>query len=380
MERYDYIFAGAGCAALSLVYHLMRSSLRHKKILLLDPNIHQIPDKTWCYWAKAPLEIHPKNSIHSWNSLNLKFGSNSQFNSLENLNYYHLNSKDFYQSLHQEFKSLENIVWKESSVVASQEVNSGVIITTADGEKHEAQVVFDSRFDPNQIISNSHLKQIFSGWRVESSKPIFDPSSFTMMEIQETRSPQFEFFYILPYSKNSALVEFTAYSKTHIEKLDLEKELKSYLSSILKTEDYQISFQENGVIPMTNKSIKRIKSNRVIPIGTAAGWTKASTGYTFQRIQGNAKKIVSNLEKGQSPLNGIERSRRFEFYDNILLNIASKWPERLAGVFEDLFKNNPTDKVLRFLSEETSLVDEIKLLSKLKFSIFIKSLLRYESH
>lgn len=380
MEKYDYIFAGAGCASLSLAYHLMRSSLKYKKILLIDPFIYQIPDKTWCYWAKAPLEIHPKNAIHSWDNLNLKFGNKSHVSPLGDLRYYHLNSKDFYQSLYQEFKLHENIVFKESSVTSAQEVDSKVIVTTNDGEKYQGQMLFDSRFDPNQIIPSPHLKQIFSGWKIETFNPIFDPSSFTLMEIKENSNSKFDFFYILPYSKNSALVEFTAYSKTNIEKLALEKELKSYLTSFLKTEDYQITFQETGVIPMTNKSVKQKKSNRIIPIGTAAGWTKASTGYTFQKIQGNSKKIVSNLENGLSATNGISRSRRFEFYDNILLNIASRWPEKLAGVFEDLFKNNPTEKVLRFLSEETTLADEIRLLSRLKFGIFIKSLLRYESH
>jgi lycopene beta-cyclase len=61
MDSYDYIFAGSGCAALSLVFHLNRSSLSKKRILLIDPLINQVPDKTWCYWAKEPLAIHPKN-------------------------------------------------------------------------------------------------------------------------------------------------------------------------------------------------------------------------------------------------------------------------------------------------------------------------------
>lgn len=70
---------------------------------------------------------------------------------------------------------------------------------------------------------------------------------------------------------------------------------------------------------------------------------------------------------------------RFKFYDNILLNIAHKWPEKLGGVFLELFQSSPPADVMRFLNEETSFTEELKILSKLRFSIFIKSLMRYEA-
>ncbi len=380
MEKYDYIFAGAGCAALSLTYHLSQSSLKHKKILLLDPLIHQVPDKTWCYWANKPLDIHPSYAIHSWEKLNLSFGQKTQSNTIGTLKYFHLNSHDFYSFLFDQFKKNYNISLHEASVTTIEESDSGLIVNTEKGEKFLGQIVFDSRFDPENTIDHPHLKQIFTGWRVETSQEVFDPEAFTLMEVEGNQGSPFDFFYVLPYSAHSALVEYTAYSKSPISRQTLEKKLRNYLSDHLKLQDYKISFQESGIIPMTNLGKIKSPSASIVPIGTAAGWTKSSTGYTFQRIQHNCKKIVSNLEKGLPILRGTERSARFAFYDNILLNIASKWPNRLAAVFEDLFRKNPSEKVLRFLSEETTLSEEIALLSKLKFSIFIKSLLHYEPH
>ncbi|HAZ25862.1 MAG TPA: Lycopene beta cyclase, partial [Algoriphagus sp.] len=95
MKHYDYIFAGAGCAGLSMVYHLLNSPLRNSKILLLDPNMGQIPDKTWCYWAEKPLPIHPRNAIHSWNQLSLSSNYEKATHQMENLQYFHINSRDF---------------------------------------------------------------------------------------------------------------------------------------------------------------------------------------------------------------------------------------------------------------------------------------------
>ncbi len=379
MDRYDYIFAGAGCAALSLVFHLNRSSLSHKKILLIDPLINQVPDKTWCYWAKKTLAIHPINSNYSWNTLNFKIEGNSHRKDLGNLRYFHLNSKEFYYSVFQEFEKSDNIFFKEARVHDIHENEDGVLVTTLEGDQFFGNTVFDSRFIPTSLVETPFLKQVFAGWKVETNQPIFDVTAFTLMDIEENSQSQFEFFYILPFTPTSALIEFTAYSQENIDKEILERKLKKYLSNYLKSSDYQVSFQETGVIPMTNKKRDCKHSNRIIPIGTAAGWTKASTGYTFQKIQENSSKIICNIEKGLHPLQGIKQKSRHEFYDNILLNIATKWPEKLSDVFADLFQKNPPVKVLKFLSEETSFLDEINLLGKLNYSIFIKSLLHYES-
>lgn len=380
MDRYDYIFAGAGCAALSLVFHLNRSSLSHKRILLIDPLIYQVPDKTWCYWAKKPHTIHPTNSTYSWNRLNFKIGGNSHRKDLGNLRYFHLNSKEFYYSVFQEFEKSNNIFFKEARVHDIHENQDGVLVTTLEGDQFLGNTVFDSRFSPESLIETTFLKQVFTGWKVETSRPMFDVTSFTLMDVEKKTASQFEFFYILPFTPTSALIEFTSYSKESIDKEILERKLKKYLSNYLKSSDYQISFQETGVIPMTNKRRDRKPYNHIIPIGTAAGWTKASTGYTFHKIQENSSKIVRNLEKGLPPSKGIKRKSRHEFYDNILLNIATKWPEKLSYVFADLFQKNPPEKVLKFLSEETSLLEEINLLRKLNYSTFIKSLMHYESH
>ncbi len=379
MDRYDYIFAGAGCAALSLVFHMNRSSLSNKRILLIDPLINQVPNKTWCYWATKPLAIHPINSNHSWNTLNFRFEENLDRKDLGNLRYFHINSKEFYHSVFEELKNSDNIFFKEARVHEIHENHNSGIVTTLEGDEYLGDMIFDSRFIPSKLVATPYLKQVFAGWTVETTEPLFDPSTFTLMDIQKNSHSQFEFFYILPFSPTSALIELTAYSQDNIDTEILERKLKKYLSTYLKTSEYQVSFQEIGVIPMTNKRLESTPSNRIFPIGTAAGWTKASTGYTFQKIQENSSKIVRNIEKGQPPLEGINRRSRYEFYDNILLNIATKWPEKLSGVFADLFQKNPPEKVLMFLSEETTLLDELKLLGKLNYSIFIKSLLHYES-
>jgi len=52
-QGYDFIFAGAGCAALSIVMRMIKSGkLADKKILLIDKEPKTKNDRTWCFWEK----------------------------------------------------------------------------------------------------------------------------------------------------------------------------------------------------------------------------------------------------------------------------------------------------------------------------------------
>lgn len=380
MESFDYIFAGAGCAGLSLVYYLLESDLKDAKILLIDPQGKSIPDKTWCYWSEKPLEIHPSDHIHSWNNLTFTIGRSKITKSLGRLNYFHLNSHDFYKSIFQKLANHPNVKFIQDEVLELQESDHSVIAKTKSGGNYQTTQVFDSRLSELDFESSSSLKQLFTGWRIKTEKPSFDPTSVVLMEFPSDIASQFEFFYILPFSTTEALVEFTTYSQNVIPSEVLENRLEKHLKKNLGDANFKITFKESGIIPMSTLADSINPSKRILKIGTAAGWTKASTGYTFHTIQQNCKVIIQALELGKVENLRFTKPQRFAFYDNILLNIAHKWPESLQSLFINLFTTSSADTVLRFLSEETSVKEELKLLSKLRFPIFIKSLLNYEAH
>lgn len=380
MNHYDYIFAGAGCAGLSLVHYLLESNLKESKILLIDPLGDSIPNKTWCYWAEKPLRIHPTAHTHFWNNISFLSGESKITKTLGKLNYYHLNSHDFYLSILEKIKNHPNVNLIQDEVLELIENGNIVEVKTKVNNTFSTTQVIDSRLNSAEITSKASLKQIFTGWRIRTEKAIFDPSSVILMEFPKKISDQFEFIYILPFSKTEALVEYTAYSKSSISEHELKDSLENYLKANLGNTPYEITFRESGVIPMSTQRNPLPKQNRVLKIGTAAGWTKASTGYTFHTIQNNCQAIVEALEAGKVENLNFASPSRFAFYDNILLNIAHKWPNKLQNLFINLFTTSSADLVLRFLSEETTFKEELKLLGKLRFPIFIKSLLNYETH
>src|SRR5438045_8234861 len=99
------------------------------------------------------------------------------------------------------------------------------------------------------------------------------------------------------------------------------------------------------------------RQNNIINIGTAGGQTKASSGYTFAFIQKHSKALVNALLQNKTFSN--THSKRFQFYDRILLHILHYNTLRGADIFTDLFQKNPPKQLLKFLDNDTSLREEL---------------------
>ena len=84
-EKYDYIIAGCGCSGMSLLYRILRTStLKSKKILVIDKTEKINNDRTWCYWERKN-GVFDEIVYKKWKSL--QFLSNN-FTKKLNLNKY----------------------------------------------------------------------------------------------------------------------------------------------------------------------------------------------------------------------------------------------------------------------------------------------------
>ncbi len=113
---------------------------------------------------------------------------------------------------------------------------------------------------------------------------------------------------------------------------------------------------------------------RVLNLGTAGGFTKATTGYTFSRIHDRCSLIVKALENNTSLPHYPVSSYRFRVYDIMMLYLLQHEPEQAVKIFGQLFKKNSFDLVLRFLNEETSLTEELSIFRKLSYLPFFRSI------
>ncbi len=130
---------------------------------------------------------------------------------------------------------------------------------------------------------------------IKTKNDFFDDEIFNLMDFDCDQRESVHFFYTLPYSKDTALVETTWLSKINDNsQKDYDKQIKDYIENHLNLKDYKIIYKEEGAIPLFYPVDKNEKNK--INIGTAGGMTRLSTGYTFLNIQEHSKYIRENIE------------------------------------------------------------------------------------
>ena len=283
MQHFNYIFAGSGLSALMTVYKMVQSGkFADKSILLLDENSKKANDRTWCFWSENNENWEP--IIHKkWNSA---LFANQDFKIDIDLNPYKYNQirgLDFYNFVFDVISKQENITFVNQKVVDYEESENQITIQT-ETDSYTCDQLFNSILDLYEVENQTQyplLKQHFIGWFIQSEQEVFNAEQATFMDFSVEQKGNTRFMYVLPTSKTEALLEYTLFSQKHLETSEYELELENYIQKLGIT-NYKIIEKERGSIPMTCFPFWKNNTVRLLNIGSAGGWTKASTGYTFK--------------------------------------------------------------------------------------------------
>jgi lycopene beta-cyclase len=370
-RKFDYIIAGAGCAGLSLLVRMLSNkNLADKKILLIDRDVKNKNDRTWCFWEKGPGFFEPV--VHqSWESLAFHSESSSRQLDIRPYRYKMIRSIDFYRYCNDIIGRNPNVRRISGQVTDIRDQQNGAIATVA-GVDYPCRFLFNSTmtgidFEKKPYIT---LKQHFKGLVIQTGEDTFDPSVATLMDFRIPQSHGTSFMYVLPHSATTALVEFTLFTKDLLPVDEYTHSLTSYIRERITKKPYTVIDEEFGIIPMTNYPF-RSRDGHVTNIGTAGGNTKASTGYTFQFIQNTAARIVDSLAKhNRLPAGPSIFDRRFALYDSTFLRVLSGGRVAGAEIFLEIFKSGKADRILRFLDGESTLYEEINIMRRLPLRVF----------
>jgi lycopene beta-cyclase len=369
---YDFAIIGAGAAGLHLALAMLNDTFfDDKKIIILDKDTKENNDRTWCFWEQGNGKW---DSIieHKWLAGNFIANSFSKSLSLANYQYKMLHGIDFYNYAKGKIKA-SGIVWMQDEIVETTEGTN--VELKGLSATYFAKHVFDSRINKSFFNTNdNHIRilQHFRGWYIETEKDCFDDASFTMMDFRLKFKDSASFTYVLPTSKRKALVEFTLFTPELIESKDYDTLLHQYIDTILKTGAYKISQIENGIIPMSNFPFHKTHSKSITKIGTAGGWVKPSSGYSFKNAERFAQVVVNNIKNYKQPSTGIANSR-FRMYDTIFLDILANKNNLGEAIFSQMYLNNPTHQIFKFLDEETSYSEDLKIISSFKPKPFVQA-------
>jgi lycopene beta-cyclase len=376
-----------------------RPQFREKKILLIDRDEKVKNDRTWCFWATdEEIKSLPPVIFKTWDKC-LFFGKNFDATlDIAPYRYCMIRGLDFYNWAKLELTKSPNIQ-RVTANITGLKSQEGIVET--DIGNFSGAWVFNSAFTkipllprasslyPKPPFSNEQqttnneqqnftfLLQHFKGWTIETETPAFNPGVVTFMDYRLEQKGETRFVYVLPFSEHQALVEFTVFSPTLCTVEEYETELRRYVREFLRIKEFRIAEEEFGVIPMSDFPFAPNREGRVIHIGTAGGFVKASSGYAFKRTQRKLRLFADDWEKNGQPNPALLRSEwRYRFYDSVMLRVLKENAVTGKDFFTGLFQKLPAPLVFRFLDEDSTFADDFQLLSAPPTWPFFKTALK----
>ncbi len=373
MKHYDFIFTGGGLSALLTLSELVKNkSCASYSILVIDSETKNTNDRTWCFWDSNT--TFDEISSQNWDQIWFK---TEQLNNLLPLTPYHykmIRSQAFYASIHETLKNHHNIEFSNEKVLEFFEEQSRCMVKTTKAT-YSCSKIMNSVFHSNWVTSQSHyplVQQHFIGWFVKTKEAVFTEKCATFMDFSVEQKQTTRFMYILPQSSTEALVEYTLFSKDLLQKEEYEEAIHTYLKQLGVTA-YDILEKEYGNIPMTSYPFWKHNTKNIIHIGSAGGWTKASTGFTFKNSMKKSKPLAKAILKG-TDFRKLYKKSRFWFYDLLLIDILFDTNQHGKSIFNALFERKKAPLIFKFLDEETSFWEDLQVIWMCPKKLFIKAL------
>ncbi|HEX8330690.1 MAG TPA: lycopene cyclase family protein [Hymenobacter sp.] len=377
---FDYLIVGGGAAGLSLAYHVAQEPrLANKKVLILEPEAKDQNDRTWSFWTDAPT---PFDGIvaHEWRKIAFRSPGFDRVIDLGCYRYKTINGLDYYRHVRRALADKPQFTWVPGYASSLQPLpKSGVKVITTAGEEFTACYAFDSR-PPDlrqlqQPQKHRYLLQHFVGWEVETDHDVFDPGVVEFMDFRGEQHHEARFMYVLPFTPRKALVEYTLFSEKTLPKAEYETAVREYLEALSGADSYRITAEEVGAIPMTDHPLPARVGSHIINLGTRSGRAKPSTGYAFKRIQQHSARLVAALAAtGRPPADPTGDKWQFRLFDTLLLDIMKRRGELTRDIFRDLFAHNPVERIFRFLDEQTSWADNLRIMNSVEPGPFMQSI------
>lgn len=375
MSNFDYIIIGAGAAGLLLADALTQDDFfSTSSILIIDRDDKTSNDRTWCFWEKGDGKFDHL-LYKSWPNIFFATEHMERSESIAPYQYKMLKGIDFYRHYLDRIKKHPNVTWVKDRVILIEESEHKVLVTSQNGFFTSTKV-FNSWMNHQNVTSQKKyplIQQHFVGWFVKTEKPSFNSSEATFMDFSIPQNGNTRFMYVLPFSETEALLEYTLFSKNTLGKSEYEAGIREYIEQRLGNTPFEITAIEQGNIPMTCYGFHEHNSDSLLNIGIAGGWAKPSTGFTFYNTHKKVAQLVGHLKKNR-PLSQFYKRNKFWYYDLLLLDILDRENHLGSSIFGAMFKKRKPQLILKFLDEETSLWEDLKIISACPKLPFLKAL------
>ena len=376
-DHYEHVILGAGCAGLSLCYYLLECGVRDP-ILIVDRRNSFEDDRTWCFWD---VEETPFSGlgIQSWNSWRFRAGDHEVVQTSAEYPYLCLTGADFYENVLERIAAHDNVTLRLGEEINGYQESPDATQVETSGGSYFCRYLFDARgLPPGSSAAvearrrSTWVPQKFLGLRLRTREPVFDPGSCTLMDFSVSQARGLRFAYVLPFGAKEALVENVYLSEAEVSTEEHRTEISNYLRDQygLSAADYVVDGEERGYVPMTDHPFPRRIGERTYAVGMLGGETRPSTGYTFLRIQRYCRSLARSIFNGREAPTRTS-PRRLDLLDGIFLRFMRERPEQCPEVYRRMFSGVAPATLVRFLTEKSTPLDELRLITALPKTPFI---------
>lgn len=368
-QKFDIGIIGAGLSGLTLGNSLLSKKI--KNFILIEKNTHLKNDKTYSFWSgpglfdiKKSFSVKPKKE---WSQIEIKVKNKSYKIDLGSYRYACYSSESIIDELYKKITK-EGIKVERGQSINHVKKNQDGWEIKLKNKKILLKNVIDSR--PNKIFDDKYpsLKQVFVGSEIISNQNIFDENVVTLMDFSESNKNVI-FTYILPFSKNKALIETTFFSS----EINFKQVEKIHKLTLKKFDIKEITRTEQAVLPMS-PYIDRKMEEQYFRIGNFGGASRPASGYAFTRIALWANQIKTKKEFCYDMIHHKENYLT-NWLDKIFLSVLRSNPKKAPEIFKVFFTKVPISSVIRFLSDQSRLVDYFVIILKLPKLVMLRGLI-----
>ncbi len=356
---------GAGCAGTLLARELRRQRFPGR-IELLDLRVDFQGEQRWCFWRDRQASSPDVPISHEWLTWQVRDHGQEVMRSSRRYAYSHVHAPQFFTEFHARLQDDPAVGLRLGCRVDSVSPwpEGGYRIVTSQGELTVDEVI-DARHAGATAYRETLagavplLWQSFVGQVVEYATPCFDPAAVTLMDFRVPFVGGLAFGYLLPFSSTRALVEVAVLAVERPTPSRLLELLAGYLAK-RGDQPSKVLGTEWGTLPMTTANFAPRIPSGIAAIGVGGGAARPSSGYALGRILRSTPPLAAAILRGetlaQPPL-----APKYRVLDSLFLRLLRDDPAAARRAFLAMFSGVPADRLTRFLTESSGLLDDLWL-------------------
>ncbi len=368
----DIAVLGAGCSGLHLALALIERCYPGKVTLFeARPSYHN--DRTWSFFTEEPNAFPYLR--HTWAEIEVGAqGQRAHYNTAPFV-YANTNASAFIGY------ALEAI---RKAPRTQLELGVRADVDLSGRKPWTGGLAWDFVVDTRpQMPAPGTLLQHFLGAFVEFPDPRLapfmdasgKPKRCVLMDFYPPKSSSVRFMYLLPFSEKKGLFEVTHFSLSRVTQSTYLNDLSAYLGAHFPG-PHRIVRMEKGVLPMSATPTPERIHPDYVEIGSRGGALKPSTGYGFLAMRAQAAALADAImcDAGTISLPPARPARK-RAVDAIFLDYLIHHFADGPMLYQRLFANNPTRRLIRFLGDTSSLNEDLQVMASVPLLPFARTLL-----